>query len=203
MRSNIVLIDYQNVQPDSLQLLAPEQFRVLCFIGANQPKVPVKIAAAMQPLGVRAEYVQIARDGRNALDFHIAYYIGVLAASDPSAYFHIVSRDTGFDPLIEHLRGKSILADRVEAIREIPIVKAAASKSAVSKSLEERIQSYADKLAHPKFTKPGTREALRNSIAAFFHKELTDKEVTAILAGLERRGFISIVGEKIKYAANQ
>src|SRR6476660_6471453 len=102
MRHNIVLIDFENVQADSLHLLASEHFRVLLFVGANQSKLPFETVAAMQKLGVRAEYVKITGNGSNALDFHIAYYIGVLSTSEPSPYFHIVSKDTGFDPLIQH-----------------------------------------------------------------------------------------------------
>lgn len=196
MRSNIVLIDFENVQPDSLQLLASEHFRVLLFIGANQSKLPFETVAAMQKLGVRAEYVKIAGNGSNALDFHIAYYIGVLAAIEPSAYFHIVSRDTGFDPLIQHLKGKKVFAGRVKAIREIPIVKAAASKSP-----EERLQSVVDRLAQSKITKPRTLKTLSSSIASFFQKQLSDEEVAAVVAELVKRGFISIAGTKITYAA--
>src|SRR6478735_8487280 len=142
MRSNFVLIDFENVQPESLQLLASERFRVRLFIGSNQTKLPYETVTAMQKLGVRAEYVKIAGNGSNALDFHIAYYIGVLSASEPSAYFHIVSKDSGFDPLIQHLKDKRVFVGRVKAIREIPIVKIAASKSP-----EERLQSVVDKLA--------------------------------------------------------
>src|SRR5215204_733250 len=119
MRSNFVLIDFENVQPESLQLLASEHFRVRLFIGANQTKLPYETVAAMQKLGERAEYVKIAGNGSNALDFHIAYYIGLLSAIEPSAYFHIVSKDTGFDPLIQHLKGNQVLASRVKAICDI------------------------------------------------------------------------------------
>jgi len=51
-------------------------------------------------MGERAEYVRISGNGSNALDFHIAFYIGQLAAHEPDAYFHIISKVTGFDPLI-------------------------------------------------------------------------------------------------------
>jgi hypothetical protein len=196
MRSNIVLIDFENVQPDSLQLLALEHVRVLLFIGANQAKLPFETVAAMQKLGARAEYVKIAGNGSNALDFHIAYYIGVLAASEPSAYFHIVSKDSGFDPLIQHLKGKKVFASRVKAIREIPIEKVAASRPA-----DERLQSVMDKLKQSKVPKPRTRKTLGNFIASFFQKQLTDEEVTALVAGLAKRGFISIDGTKITYTA--
>src|SRR5690606_41861527 len=63
-------------------------------------------------MGSRAEYVKIASNGSNALDFHIAFYIGQLATKEPESYFHIVSKDTGFDPLIQHLKGKKIQVSR-------------------------------------------------------------------------------------------
>jgi hypothetical protein len=114
MRSNIVLIDNENLRPDSLQLLEPEHFRVFLFIGENQSKLPRETVLPMQKLGARAEYVEIDGNGRNALDFHIAYYLGVHALRDPSAYFHIVSHDTGFDPLIKHLKATSASAARTQ-----------------------------------------------------------------------------------------
>ena len=65
----------------------------------------LSLAAALQTLGSSAEYVTLETTGANALDFHIAYYIGVLSSQDPSAFFHVISKDTGFDPLIKHLKG--------------------------------------------------------------------------------------------------
>lgn len=73
MRRNIVLIDFESVQPDSIEALNHEHFHVLLFCGANQSKVAFEIAATLQKLGPRAEYVKISGVGPNALDFHIAY----------------------------------------------------------------------------------------------------------------------------------
>jgi hypothetical protein len=241
IRSNIVLIDFENVQPDSLELLTPGHFRVLLFVGANQAKLPFEIVASMQKLGDRAEYVKIAGNGSNALDFHIAYYIGVLSATDPSAYFHIVSKDAGFAPLIEHLRNKKFLVRRVNAISEITIVKpvvekpvvvkptvvkptvvkaavvkaavvkaavvkaavkkAAVKKAANAKSPEERLRFVAARLVHPKFTKPRTLKTLSSTIASFFQKQISDKDVSAIVAGLVKRGIVSVADTKLTYVA--
>jgi len=113
MRTNHVLVDFENVQPASLMALVSEPaFKVLVFVGASQTKIPFEFAASMQALGDNASYVKISGNGSNALDFHVAYYIGRLAAGDPTAYFHIISRDTGFDPLITHLKAQKILAAR-------------------------------------------------------------------------------------------
>ena len=48
--------------------------------------------------------MKIGGNGKNALDFYLAFYVGDLAAKDPEAGFHILSDDTGFDPLIKHLK---------------------------------------------------------------------------------------------------
>jgi len=56
----------------------------------------------MQSLGSAAQYIKMTGTGKSALDFHIAYYIGELAVRNPNAHFHVISRDTGFDPLLTH-----------------------------------------------------------------------------------------------------
>jgi hypothetical protein len=120
---NYVLIDYENVQPDLLPLLSETNIYVIVFVGAAQKSVPIDFAAAMQRLGSRATYIKLSGNGSNALDFHIAFYLGVLAVRDPAAYFHIISKDTGFDPLIQHMRAKQVKAHRFEDVTDIPIIK--------------------------------------------------------------------------------
>ena len=100
MKTNYVLIDYESVQPDDIAALQHEHVRVIVFVGPHQTKIAFDKAAALQRMGTNAEYVQLSGSGPNALDFHIAYYLGCLAAKEPGAYFHIISKDTGFDPLI-------------------------------------------------------------------------------------------------------
>lgn len=124
MRTNYVLIDFENVQPESLTMLNREHFHVMIFTGATQKKVSIKLAKAIHEMGKNAEYIEISGKGNNALDFHIAYYIGQLAAKEPTAYFHIISKNTGFDPLIAYLKTKKISAARETDIGEIPLVKA-------------------------------------------------------------------------------
>ena len=106
MATNYVLVDFENVQPDSLAALANGPFRVKVFVGAAQAKgrISFELSHSMQMLGASAEYVRIARTGKNAVDMHIAYYVGRLLEKEPGAMIHIVSKDTDFDPLIEYLR---------------------------------------------------------------------------------------------------
>lgn len=123
MTSNFILVDFENVQPEVLASVIQAKFGVIVFVGASQTKVPFEIAAALQQMGPDATYVKISGNGKNALDFHIAFWIGQLSARYPSAAFHIISKDNGFDPLIAHLKERGLSAHRRPNISEIPQLK--------------------------------------------------------------------------------
>jgi hypothetical protein len=195
MRRNVVLIDFESVQPDSIEALNHEHFHVLLFCGANQSKIPFEIAATIQKLGSRAQYIKISGSGPNAMDFHIAYYIGRMAAEEPGAFFHIVSRDKGFDPLIQHLKERKILSARSESIHDIPII-----KNGTKKPSTERAELFISKLKEPKVTKPRTEKTMSSAIKAHFQPEIEEAEVAQILKAMVATGFISIDAGKIVYA---
>lgn len=195
MKSNFVLIDYENVQPEAMSALVEEHFNVIVFVGANQAKVSFEVASALQQLGDRAQYIKISGNGSNALDFHIAFYIGELASRHPNAFFHIVSKDTGFDPLIQHLKTRKILAGRSKSVVDIPIVKAASSKSP-----SERIEIVVADLKRRGAAKPRTVKTLSSTIQAIFQKQLSDEEVTGLVNGLNKKGIVKISGTKVAYS---
>jgi hypothetical protein len=194
VKTNYVLIDYENVQPAALAVLDQEHFRIIVFVGAGQAKIAFEIAAALQQLGPRAEYVKISGNGSNALDFHIAFYIGQLAAHDPDAYFHIISKDTGFDPLISHLKSKKILACRSRDVTDIPIVKAATATSPA-----EQLAVIITNLQQRGTAKPRTVKTLASTISALFQKKLSDEEVAALLQKLQHQGIITVNEIKVSY----
>jgi hypothetical protein len=195
MRINYVLIDFENVQPSSLAELDADHFRVLVFVGANQNKVSFDTAAAMQRLGTRAEYVKIAGNGSNALDFHIAFHIGQLCVRDPSAFFHIISKDTGFDPLVQHLRERKLYACRFCDVADIPLLKATNSKT-----ITEKVALVAANLQRKGPSKPRTLKTLKSTIDSLFQKQLTEGDLAAVVKGLESEGLVSINEGQITYA---
>lgn len=195
MRTNIILIDFESVQPESLAALEHDHFKVIVFVGASQAKVPFEVATALQRMGANAEYVKISGNGKNALDFHIAFYIGQLAAQDPTAYFHIISKDGGFDPLLQHLRSKKIFSARSPSIADIPLV-----KSSNKKTPAERAQLFIESLRQPKATRPRAVKTLTSAIGTFFQKQITDAEIAAVIAEMQRVGFITDASNKVSYA---
>ncbi|WP_334118942.1 PIN domain-containing protein [Limnobacter sp.] len=194
MRTNYVLIDYENVQPEAMAALNKEHFKVIVFVGANQAKVTFEVASVLQQMAQRAEYIKISGSGSNALDFHIAYYIGHLASKEPDVYFHIVSKDTGFDPLIQHLKTKKIWVCRSNDVTEIQIVKALNSKSPC-----EKISVIVADLRRRGASKPRAVKTLTSTINSMFQKQLTEQEIQLLLNELKEQGIITVVGTKVSY----
>lgn len=114
-----VLVDFENLQPKNLERLRGGQYVVQVFVGARQSKIPVGVAMAVHAMGTDAQYVQIEGQGRNALDFHLAFQIGRLSTLNPATPIRVVSKDAGYDPLIKHLVAQGIDCRRVDSIAEI------------------------------------------------------------------------------------
>ena len=195
MRTNYILIDYENVQPDSLKPLDHAHYKVLVFVGAHQVKLPYKFVESLQQLGDRAEYIKITGNGSNALDFHIGYYIGRLAAADSTAYFHIISNDGGFDPLIQHLKTKKLFVQRARAISDVLIAKVSKGKSRAA-----RIEMILGNLRQRKAAKPKTVKTLASTIDSLFQKRLSDQEVSGLINELAIKGYVTVSDTKVTYS---
>jgi hypothetical protein len=194
MKTNFVLVDFENVQPNNFSLLNGYSFKIKVFLGANQAKIPIDMARTLQLFGPDVEYIQIEGNGSNALDFHIAYYIGRLATENPDAFFHVISKDTGFDPLIKHLKAKKIFCKRSPSIADIPPVKVANSKT-----VPEKVDTLICNLAKRKTGKPRTLETLRSTIKALFVNQLSMGEPDALIEKLKKRGAIKVADGKLHY----
>lgn len=198
MATNYVLIDFENVQPSNLELLKQHSFKVVVFVGANQEKIPFDLAAAMQELGDAAQYIKITGSGKNALDFHIAYYIGELAAKDSSAYFHIISRDTGFDTLIKHLKSRGIKIQRERDLAEIPVV-----RMSTATSTDEMISAIVKNLAGRGQARPRKIKTLANTINSLFTEKLSEQKLSLIVKDLEQRKYIRVNNGNVSYQLPQ
>jgi hypothetical protein len=195
MNKKYVLIDYENIQPADMQALDRDSFHVIVFVGANQTKVTYEAAVVLQRMGERASYIKIAGNGNNALDFHIAFYLGELAAKEPDACFHVVSKDTGFDPLIQHLKSRKISVSRVKTLTDLSILKAASPKV-----WTDRVSAIVANLTQMGASKPRTLKTLASTINAFFQKTLSEAEVQGIIAELTKKGIVVVNESKVAYA---
>jgi hypothetical protein len=196
LKTEFVLIDFENTQPKDLASLSGGRYNVKVFLGAHQAKIPLEMARALQALGAHAEYIQITGNGNNAVDFHIAYYIGRFAATSPEASFHVISNDTGFDPLLKHLKEQGISCQRLTSLAAVTSPK----RNRASK--EDRVGAIVENLAKRKSAKPRTATALRTTIRALFANEgLTEGEVNQLIKLLIEHAVIQISDGKVLYEA--
>jgi PIN domain len=194
LKNNYILIDYENVQPKSLAILNGHPFKVLLFVGSNQTKIPIELASEMQALGSNAEYVRIDGNGPNALDFHISFYAGQLAERDADCYLHIISKDTGFDPLVKHLKARKIHAQKLKSLADIPLLRISNAKS-----VNEKVAAIVKSLTARGQARPRKVKTLANTINALFMKTLEEAELMNLIEELRKQKYITIEAQNVSY----
>ncbi len=194
MATNYVLIDFENVQPRNLELLTKHPFQVYVFVGASQTKVSFDLADSMQLLGNNAKYIKISGNGQNALDFHVAYYVGELAAKDPDARFYIVSKDKGFDTLIDHLTKRKIRIQRVKDLVQIPLLRVSSKTSS-----DKKIAAIVKNLGGRGQSRPRKVRTLENTINTLFTEKLDKRELASLIKELQERKLIVVNKGNVSY----
>ena len=189
MKTKIVLVDFENVQPKDLASINGGAYQVKVFLGAQQAKIPLTLARTLQGFGPQAEYIQINGSGSNAVDFHIAYYIGRVAATAPDTQFYVISKDTGFDPLLKHLEERGISCQRLSSIADVVSAK---------RTPGDKVSAVLENFAKRKSGKPRTLKTLRTTIQALFPNELIEG-VDRVIEQLTTRGAIRITDGKVDY----
>ena len=98
-----ILLDYENVQPTEVELRAmvPDATKVWVFHGPHQKQVEQRFAS----FGTGMTPVLISKTGKNALDFHLSFYMGYFASRHQQAKFVVVANDKGYEPMLEHVKG--------------------------------------------------------------------------------------------------
>ncbi len=134
------LVDLENVHPtiEDLRKLVPRMTDAWVFHGPNQAKEAARLKAAHDAITL----VPHSGKGKNALDFHLSFYLGYVAARQPEASLVVVANDTGYDSMIDHAR---ILGFFVRRIGFLPqAVPAAAKKSVAAKEVVAKQQAGAE-----------------------------------------------------------
>jgi hypothetical protein len=183
------------VQPKDVASLSVHPFKLLVFLGANQPKLPVDLVASLQPFGPNVEYIRATGNGRNALDFHIACYLGELVAKNPTSIYRVISKDAGFDPLLAHLQSRGVHVVRSDTLSELPV-----PAVAVDKTFEERVATVMENLRRRGNARPRRRQTLASTIHALFGKKLELAEADGLIAALADRGVTIGADDKVTYA---
>ena len=143
MTEQHLLVDHENVQPgmEDLLKIAPKLTDVWLFHGANQTKRAEQVKAAHE----RVTLVPHTGKGKNALDFHLSFYLGYVAARHPDATLVVVANDKGYDSMLSHAKLLGFTARRVgfkaskaPAVKAVAPAKTTPAKKAPAKAVPAR-----------------------------------------------------------------
>jgi|UniRef100_UPI0037853269 hypothetical protein len=194
-KNNYIFVDYESVQEIDLALIEGKPVKVWLFIGVQQKKVPVELMTQVHRLHAQVELVQVERVGKNALDFILAHHTGGQAAADSEGFFHILSKDKGFDALVANFKSRKMMAARSEVFASLPML-----VDVRSLSLQERVQQVRSKLTGMLAGGlPGKLKKLRSTISAHFREQLSEKDVEAVLQELRQSKVIKVSNESVSY----
>lgn len=189
-----VLVDWENVQPkdSDIRRLVPDVTDVWIFHGTHQKKVNAHHAS----FGDRATLVPIARVGKNALDFHLSFYMGYISSRQPDARFIVMANDRGYGPMVEHAAalgfaarqvGFSIsMAPTVAILAEPPVAPETPAEADLTKALA-RVEGS----LHKSRSRPAKEAALVATIASLLGPAADAESVPAVLSGLLAGGKVA------------
>ena len=90
---NRVFVDYENVHTVDLSIIGAKAVYLTLLMGAKQTKLDADLVEKLMAHAASVQLIRLTTSGKNALDFALAYYVGRAVITDPTAYFHIVSKD--------------------------------------------------------------------------------------------------------------
>ena len=177
-----ILLDYENVQPteDELRAMVPEATRAWIFHGPHQKYVEQRFAS----FGEGMTPVPISKTGKNALDFHLSFYMGYIVSRNQSAKIVVVANDKGYEPMLEHAKAMGFVvrqhsharaADQVieqtAVAADVPPAPSPVAKKAAAKKAPAKRTA-----AKPVVKIPATKQAAAGKVAV---KKVPAKQAAA------------------------
>jgi len=204
---NHVLVDFENVRNLDLDVIRSKTVHFTLLLGSKEKKLDVVLVEKLWEHAASVQLVRLTSAGRNALDFALAYYLGRAALASPAGTFHIVSKDKGYDPLVEHLRSRNIDARRhddfstlrflapANAVKPAPAIPVAAPKAKPQPKprppvLDGRAKQLLEHLLTPKATHPKSRASLVSFAMAHLGR-ISEPAAGVVVEHLRQAGHIS------------
>jgi hypothetical protein len=206
---NHVFVDFENVHEIDFGIIGRKAVSFTLLLGSRQTKLDVSLVEKLLENAASVQLIRLTSAGKNALDFTLAYYVGRAVAADPTGVFHIVSKDAGYDPLIEHLRSKHIRVQRHDDFAALvftgpakpssPTVPAVAPKQkslpmseTQAPSLHERATRVLEHLRKASTTRPRNSKKLVSFLVAQLGHKITEAEAVSLVESLSQAGHLAI-----------
>lgn len=205
---NHVFVDFENVHKLNPDIIGSKTVHFVLMVGAKQTKLDLPVAEKLLQHAATVELIRLHSSGTNALDFTLAYYLGRAVLADPTGYFHIVSKDQGYDPLVEHLRSKHIRARRhddfttltfglptsppVVAPTRVVKVPPAPKNKPPTPVLDETTSRVLQHLRAQPNNRPKRKATLVRHLPSILGNQKTEADVLPLIEALRKAGYLSL-----------
>ena len=144
---NFVFVDYENVSIKGLTGIEKlnEDTVVYLFYSENTAHLPMSTVATLNGSKAEMRYI-LTKTGKNALDFVLASVLGfVIKERFQEDTFYILSKDKGFDILVDYWKTNKVAVKMISSLSQIPTKKQTA-KSATVSDVDKLKQSMTSKV---------------------------------------------------------
>lgn len=137
------LIDTENVGSSWTELLPflGKNDEILLFYTTNSPGIPYRDLQMIMEHPFQLEMIP-CNTGKNGLDFQLSSYLGYLLRSSAKARYVILSKDMGYDPLVQFWKERGAEITRESAQEVVKAVRAAAEQKTVQE--EQQLPAQAE-----------------------------------------------------------
>ncbi|MBP7527095.1 MAG: hypothetical protein KA801_04170 [Syntrophorhabdaceae bacterium] len=190
----IILVDFENIQKFDFDNIDTTNTNIAIFVGKSQNKIPFSLVEKAQSFGDRLIWVKIAGDGKNNLDFHLAFELGRLCERmDKDVELIVLSKDSGYDSLIRYVNELGIKTRRIANPAELSDSK----KQLPSSNFTKYIVNNLNKIDGQK--RPRTLRTLKKHIESLLREKAGPSEIDAILEEMFISGLLSEINNRLKY----
>lgn len=145
---NLIFVDYENVSIKGLSGIENlgEDSIVYLFYSENTAHLPMTTVAALNSSNAEVRYI-LTKVGKNALDFTLSSVLGfVIKERFHEDTFYIVSKDKGFDVLVDYWKGNKVTVKVVTSLAQISSKKKSTRSAQAQNGNDKLKQSMSSKV---------------------------------------------------------
>ncbi len=184
----IYFIDFENVQGIPEFKKVKSEDKIILFAGVQQKTLKIELVEKLLQVN-NVEIIRIDSQGKNNLDFHLCYHLGIQAhCNSKKVDFAVVSNDKGFDLIIATINKQGRKCKRISKITK--------TKQKIVKKIPNEFLLFIDNLkAKQNKNRPRKIKTLLNALNAFTKKQYDEKTINIFI----KHGIIEKDNSKIIY----
>jgi len=201
MFNEIIFVDFENFTK-IVDDIKKKDAKIVVLVGLEQANKSFTFAKELLDSVSSVELLKVKGKGKNALDFFIAYYLGVYTSKNKELKFTICSNDTGYEPLIKHLCDNKINIKRLEFKNEpkVKIIPKPQEQPNLFETDKDYKKAFNNVKGLPKINRPKKLNGFREHLKTLFHETIETEKINKIIDEFKKHKYIEVdENGKMKY----